>query len=92
MNGGACLASALSLLIYVLSLTAVIAIGFLVVPSVAGELEDISANFVPYTATAQKKIDSFLIKNERTLQRFGVKQKRLSDLMDREIRPRPLRP
>ena len=75
------------LLIYALSLTALVAIGFLVVPSVAGELEDISAHFVPYTAAVQKNADAFLLKNEKTLQRFGVKQKRLSDLMDEKSGP-----
>ncbi len=75
------------LLIYGLTLVALVAIGFLVVPPVAGQLEEISGNFKTYTVEVQMNADTFLQKNAATLRRFGIRQKRLSDLMEEKSGP-----
>ena len=75
------------LLIYALTLTAIIAIGFLVVPPVAGQLKDTSANFKTYTDEVQTNADQFLKNNAVTLRRFGIHQKSLSDIMQQKSSP-----
>ena len=46
-----------------------------------------SANFGTYTAEVQHTADTFLQKNAVSLRRFGIRQKRLSDLMNEKSGP-----
>ena len=75
------------LMIYLLALFTFIGLAILVVPRVTAQLEDVSKNFDSYTTNIQHTADTFLQSHAQTLQRFGVKQKHLSDLLNQKSSP-----
>lgn len=75
------------LTLYVLGLCLIGLFFVRVVPLAATQIDDLSQNFGSYYTNLTKTADSYLHRNTKLLQAFGIKQKRVSDIMTQKSGP-----